>query len=283
MRPELAWDWQPWVAVCLALAAYGYFRGLKRLHSGRRSRVFGPWRIATFCTGIAVLVVALLSPLSSLDDQLFSAHMVQHLLLMLVAPPLLVYSRPVVAWMRALPDPTRRAVAGMWSGRRGLQHGISRLMRPLTVWLLASAALWFWHIPAAYRWALTSDAVHTLEHACFFVTSLMFWSVVIEPYGRRHTDYGLCLLFVAAFSVEMNMLGAIITFASRPLYTDPTALLPWGFSPLDDQQLAGLLMWVPVGVVHLGTLALLFLGWMKQAEEQARSEVSRLFAPTGGN
>ena len=278
MTPDLAWDWQPWVAVSLGIACYGYLRGLRHLERQRRRRIFGPWRVTSFCTGIAVLVVALLSPLSSLDDQLFSAHMVQHLLLMLVAPPLLVYSRPIMAWMCALPAPARRAVGGVWGGSRNLQRGVTGLMHPLSVWVLASAALWFWHSPTPYRWALGNEGVHSLEHACFFVTSLMFWSVVIEPYGRRHTDYGLCLLFVAAFSVQMGMLGAILTFASRALYTEPTALLPWGLSPLQDQQLAGVVMWVPVGLIHLSTMAALFLAWLRHAERRAQSSVARLLA-----
>lgn len=282
MTPDLSWDLQPWVIVSLAAACFGYGRGLLRLPQTRRGHIFGPWRVASFLAGMLVLVVALLSPLSSLDDQLFSAHMAQHLLLMLAAPPLLVYSRPIMAWMCALPHGGRRAVAGLWSGRRSLQRGTALLMNPLSVWVLASAALWFWHLPLPFRWALHNEGIHTLEHACFFLSSLMFWSVVIEPYGRRHTDYGFCLLFVATFSVQMGMLGAIVTFASRPLYTDAAALLPWGFSPLEDQQLAGVVMWVPVGLVHLSTMAILFLAWLKHAEQRAQASVARLLASPGG-
>lgn len=278
MTPELTWDLQPWVIASLALACFGYACGLVQLPQERRRRIFSAWRIVSFCAGIAVLVVALLSPLSSLDDQLFSAHMAQHLLLMLVAPPLLVYSRPIMAWMCALPTGARRAVAGQWSQRRSLQNSAALLMRPLWVWVLASAVLWFWHLPAPYRWAAAHAGVHVLEHFLLFTTSLMFWSVVIEPYGRRHRAYGLCILFVAAFSVQMGMLGAILTFASHPLYTGPATQLPWGFSPLEDQQLAGVVMWVPVGLVHLSTLAILFLAWLQHAERRAQASVARLLA-----
>jgi len=278
MTPDLSWDLQPWVILSLAAAGIGYGLGLAKLSAKRRDHIFGPWRIASFCAGILVLVIALLSPLSSLDDQLFSAHMAQHLLLMLVAPPLLVYSRPIMAWMCALPAGGRRAVSGLWSRRRGLQRGTAVLMNPLSVWVLASATLWFWHLPAPYRWAAQSEGIHTLEHFLLFATSLMFWSVVIEPYGRRHTDYGLCLLFVAAFSVQMGMLGAILTFASHPLYIAATATLPWSFSPLEDQQLAGVVMWVPVGLIHLSTMAILFLAWLRHAELRAQASVARLLA-----
>ena len=282
MTPDLSWDLQPWVILSLVVAASGYALGLRRLPKERRGHIFGPWRVASFFAGMLILVAALLSPLSSLDDQLFSAHMAQHLLLMLVAPPLLVYSRPVMAWMCALPGGARRAVAGVWSRRRSLQRGVGLLMNPLSVWMLASATLWFWHLPGPYRWAAEHEGVHVLEHFLLFATSLMFWSVVIEPYGRRHSAYGLCLLFVAAFSVQMGMLGAILTFASRPLYSDPAAPLPWGFSPLEDQQLAGVVMWVPVGLVHLSTMAILFLAWLKHAEQRAQASVARLLASPGG-
>ena len=278
MTPDLSWDLQPWVIVSLLIACCGYARGLARLPEERRGRIFGPWRIASFCAGIAVLVIALLSPLSSLDDQLFSAHMAQHLLLMLVAPPLLVYSRPIMAWMCALPAGGRRWVAGLWSRRRGLQRGTALLMNPLSVWVSASATLWFWHLPGPYRWASQNAGDHTLEHFLLFASSLMFWSVVIEPYGRRHTAYGLCLMFVAAFSVQMGMLGAILTFASHPFYISATSPLPWGFTPLQDQQLAGVVMWVPVGLVHLSTMAILFLAWLKHAEQRAAASVARLLA-----
>lgn len=278
MTPALDWDWQPWVMLSLAAACFGYLRGLMRLSQRRRDHVFGSRRVAAFAAGIATLVTALLSPLSSLDDQLFSAHMAQHLLLMLVAPPLLVYSRPLMAWMCALPPGGRRWIAGLWTGRRGLQYAAALLMHPLTVWLLASATLWFWHLPAPYRWALDDESVHVLEHFLLFATSLMFWSVVIAPYGRRFTAYGPCLLFVAAFSVQMGMLGAVLTFASHPLYMDPRTRLPWGLDPLEDQQLAGIVMWVPVGLVHLSTLAVLFLAWLKQAEQRAAASVARLLA-----
>ena len=280
--PDLHWDWQPWVVLSLILASWAYLRGLRRLQSGKRARIFGPWRVSGFFAGIAVLVVALLSPLSSLDDQLFSAHMAQHLLLMLVAPPLLVSARPVMGWMCALPAPARRAVGGAWSGSRALQRALRLLMHPLPVWGLGSAVLWFWHMPGPYHWAIASEPVHTLEHLLLFATSLMFWSLVIEPYGRRHTDYGLCLLFVVSFSVQMGMLGAVLTFASHPLYFAASASLPWGITPLEDQQLAGVVMWVPVGLVHLSTMALLFLAWMRQAERQAQSEVAHLLTSPGG-
>jgi cytochrome c oxidase assembly factor CtaG len=142
-------------------------------------------------------------------------------------------------------------------------------MSPIFVWLLCSAALWFWHLPGPYGWALGSESVHACEHVCFFVTSLMFWSLVLEPLGRRRMNYGSTLLFVATFGVQTGLLGALLTFAGRPLYAAHlSTTASWGLTPLEDQQLAGLIMWIPASLIHLTTLSVLFVVWMRTAERQ---------------
>ena len=147
---------------------------------------------------------------------------------------------------------------------------VQTLMCPLIVWILCSAVLWFWHLPGPYGWALESASVHALEHACFFLTSLMFWSLVLQPLGRRRMEYGETLLFVATFGVQNGLLGALLTFAGRPLYVAylPTTAV-WGLTPLEDQQLAGLIMWIPASLIHLTTLGVLFVIWLNAAERQA--------------
>jgi len=266
---QLGWNWDPWILTMLALAVLGYIRGLSRMNKAVRSRIFGWARSAAFAAGVATLFAALISPLDALDDQLFSAHMVQHLVLMMVAPPLLVAGRPGMAWLWAFRLSTRRALGRFWvrTGLRALAHA---LMAPIVVWLLCTAALWFWHLPGPYGWALASEPVHALEHTCFFLTSLMFWSLVLEPLSRRRLDYGTALLFVATFGVQNGLLGALLTFAGRPLYV---AYLPttaaWGLTPLEDQQLSGLIMWIPASLIHLVTLGVLFVAWMHAAERRA--------------
>jgi cytochrome c oxidase assembly factor CtaG len=270
------WDWQPWVLACLGTASGFYVAGLLRLDSSKRRRMFGTWRVAAFAAGMLTLGAALMSPLDSIADRSFAGHMLQHLLLMVVAAPLLVASRPALAWMCAFPTRGRVAIGRFWS-RSGLDGTFGFLMHPLCVWLLSSAVLWFWHLPRPYDAALAHEGLHDFEHLCLFATSLMFWSLVVEPYGRRHLDYGACMLFVAAFSVQMGLLGAVLTFAGRPLYAAYAQLTPaWGLSPLKDQQLAGLLMWIPVSFIHLGTLAVLFLAWLKDAELRADAVSARL-------
>jgi putative membrane protein len=266
---SLQWNWNPWILASLALAAFGYLRGLRRMNSAARSKIFGGLRYAAFAAGIGTLFAALISPFDTLDDQLFSAHMVQHLVLLLIAPPLLVVGRPALACLWAFPLPVRRALGRIWL-RSGLQRAVHTLMSPIFVWILCSVILWFWHLPAPYGWALGNESVHAFEHVCFFVSSLMFWSLVLEPLGRRRMDYGSTLLFVATFGVQNGLLGALLTFAGRPLYpAHLSTTAAWGLTPLEDQQLAGLIMWIPASLIHLTTLGVLFVVWMKMAERRA--------------
>jgi cytochrome c oxidase assembly factor CtaG len=265
---QLGWNWNPWILASLAIAVFGYVRGLRRMNSAVLCRIFGGLRYAAFAAGIVTLFTALISPFDTLDDQLFSAHMVQHLVLLMIAPPLLIFGRPALACLWAFPLTARRAIGRVWI-RSGLKHAVHVLMSPIFVWLLCSAVLWFWHLPGPYGWALGSESVHAFEHVCFFVTSLMFWSLVLKPVGRRRMDYGSTLLFVATFGVQTGLLGALLTFAGHPLYAAHlSTTAAWGLIPLEDQQLAGLIMWIPASLIHLTTLSVLFVVWMRTAERQ---------------
>jgi cytochrome c oxidase assembly factor CtaG len=266
---SLGWNWDPCILASLMLAVLGYLCGLSRLNRVLRARSFGWMRALAFGAGIAALFLVLLSPFDALDDQLFSAHMVQHLVLLMVAPPLLISGRPGLVTLWAFPLGWRRGISRIWR-RTGLRRLAHWLMSPLFVWMLCSSILWFWHLPGPYGWALESEYVHALEHICFLLSSLMFWSVVLEPLGRRRLDYGSTLLFVATFGLQNGLLGALLTFSGRPLYA---AYLPttaaWGLTPLEDQQLAGLIMWIPASLIHLTTLFVLFVAWMRTAERRA--------------
>jgi cytochrome c oxidase assembly factor CtaG len=240
------------------------------MNRAARWKIFGGLRYAAFAAGIGILFAALISPFDALDDQLFSAHMVQHLVLLLIAPPLLIFGRPALACLWAFPLRARRALGRFWL-RSGLQLAAHTLMSPIFVWILGSVILWFWHLPAPYGWALGNESVHAFEHVCFFVSSLMFWSLVLEPMGRRRMDYASTLLFVATFGVQNGLLGALLTFAGRPLYAAHlSTTAAWGLTPLQDQQLAGLIMWIPASLIHLTTLGILFVVWMQVAERRAR-------------
>lgn len=269
-----AWVWEPWVLAALALACIGYAAGVARLRRERRMQLLASGRAWAFAAGIATLVLALVSPLDALADTLFCAHMSQHLLLMMVAPPLLVWSRPVLVWLWAFPLAQRRRI-GRWWRRSRWQRAHAVLMQPVAMWLLATLALWIWHAPGPYDLALRSEGVHAFEHLCFFATSLGFWTLVSQPYGQRR-GFGVALAMVGTFALHNGLLGALLTFANAPLYRHHIDIGgAFGLSPLEDQQLAGLIMWVPASLIHLATLSALFIGWMSRAPAWRAQEIGK--------
>lgn len=266
---HLSWTFDPLTVSLLLLSTFAYAFGLVRIHRAQRGAILGPQRIASFCAGTMMLVLALLSPLDQLADSYFSAHMSQHLLLMLGAPPLLVAAHPMIAWLWCFPPGRRKQLSRWWAGRGPVRRIIGVLLHPATVWTGASLALWFWHMPRPYAWALANESVHAFEHACFFFTSLAFWYLLFEPRGRAAVmGYAGAIVFGLTFGMQNGFLGAILTFAPRPLYSAYQASAPaglFGLSALEDQQLAGILMWVPTGIVHLGLLLSLLAGWLAEA------------------
>ena len=229
----LHWNFEAWVAISLAIATLAYARGWRRV----RGRAIGRVEVFCFAAGILSLILALESPLDTLGEDLFSAHMAQHLTLMLVAAPLFVRARPLIAFLWAMPRGLRRWLGRWWGGAVGRVFAV--LTSPVSVWLWFCGLFVFWHIPGPYNWALRHEPVHVLEHLCFFVSAFAFWSVVIEPSGKRRLDYGASLLFVATAAVLSGLPGALMVLTSRPLYPVHAAgVARWGLSLIDDQQLA---------------------------------------------
>lgn len=266
-----AWSMEPWVVVPIAGLALGYGLGLRRLHrevGGRRGIGRGP--AAAFAGAIAVLVLALMSPLDVVAADLFSVHMAQHLLLMLAAAPLLVMGRVPLVLLWALPRRARRRVARAWE-RSLFARQVGFLTRPFVAWALFIGVFVFWHVPRAYGWALHDEGVHALEHLSFLFSALAFWNLVIEPRGRRRLGYGAGVLYVATTAVLSGLPGALMILTPRPFYSLHAAgAAAWGMTLIEDQQLAGLLMWIPAGGVYIAAIAWLFLRWLAQAERRQR-------------
>lgn len=261
-----AWTFDPALVTGLLLTAGVYVRGVVRL--GRRiTGVDRAVRVASFSAGLVVVAVALVSPLDALASTLFSAHMVQHLLLMLVAAPLLVYARPTAALVAGLPAGGRDAARAAGSGPL---RGIGRaLTRPFVVWALGALALWAWHMPSLYEAALDHHVLHVAEHASFLGTALLFWGVVLSSGARRGAARPVAALLVFAAGVQGTALGAVLIFASTPLYPahDAGAAL-WSRSPLADQQLAGAFMWGIPAVVYVVTVGWLLFRWFAEMDEE---------------
>lgn len=258
------WQWNPewWLLLLLALSAFGYALGLLRLwrHAGR-GRGVAPYQAWAFAGGWLALVVALVSPLDPLGGRLFSAHMVQHELMMVISAPLLVIARPLGTWTWALSPPQRRILGRLFQ-RRGWQGFWGAMTDPLVAWALHALALWAWHVPMAFNAALGHEGLHILQHASFLVTALFFWWAVLghDPRGRYGVGHSAAYLFTTM--LHTGALGALLTLAPTPWYS---AYLPHttalGIDPLEDQQLGGLVMWVPAGLAYV-IAALAVLGRM---------------------
>jgi cytochrome c oxidase assembly factor CtaG/cytochrome c2 len=273
---DLDWTWNPWILASLGLASAWYAAGLLRM--SRRdgaARVIAPRQAIGFAAGMAILFAALVSPVHEMSEQLLSAHMVQHLLLMFAAPPLLVYGRPVIAFLWAFPPGGRKRVGRWWSGL-GLGRLFEALMHPFLVWVLYCGSFVTWHLPRLYEWALRDENVHTAEHLCFFVTSLMFWSLVIEFSERRRLGYGATLLLIVHTAILSGLPGALIALAPRPIYPAYAGgVAAWGMTLMQDQQLAGVIMWIPAGLAYLAAAAFVFVRWLEDADRHTPRSLRR--------
>jgi cytochrome c oxidase assembly factor CtaG len=240
-----AWNLEPAVLAPLAVAAGVYLVGWAVL-ARRMPERFGAARAAAFLGGLAALAVAVCSPVDALATHLLQAHMIQHLLLMVVAPPLLWLGAPVAPLLLGLPRPARRAIAAGLAARP-LRPLLRALGDPRAAWLLFIAAFWLWHVPALYELALRSDVWHHVEHACFFATALGFWRPVISAWpARRAWPEWAMILFLLLVEAQNTLLSAILTFSDRVIYPFYGASgRPGGLSALEDQALAGVIMWVP--------------------------------------
>jgi cytochrome c oxidase assembly factor CtaG/cytochrome c2 len=268
---HLLTEWSDNVAlwVSLIVGTGWYAIGAARLYRrGQSGGPIGAAHVTAFAAGMAILFIVLVSPFDAIADDLFWVHMVQHLALLLVAAPLIVMGRPALAYLWAFGPAARKRVGWMWKGF-GFRKGIGVLMHPILVWLLFCGAFVVWHFPGPYQWALGNEDVHTLEHLTFFVTALMFWSLVIEPSGIRRLDYGPTLVFIVTAAVISGLPGALIALAPRPLYPAHAAGdAAWGLTLLEDQQLAGIVMWIPGGLVYLIAAGWVFLKWLQRDQDR---------------
>lgn len=258
------WTWDPWIVVPLALALILFASGWLRLRA-RSARATSRLDRQAWLFGLGWLVLAgaVLSPLHELGERSFAAHMFEHELLMLVAAPLLVLAHPLPTMLWAFPAAARRGIGA--AVRFAPVAATTRAFTaPIPATLLQAAALWLWHAPALFDRALGSDAWHASQHLCFLVTGLLFWSAMFA----QATPRGVAVLCLFATSLVSGALGALMAFALSPWYARYAGLrmAPLGLSPIEDQQLAGMLMWVPGGLVHAGAAFVLVHALMRDAE-----------------
>jgi putative membrane protein len=242
-----AWTFDPWVNAPLLIALVWFSVGFLRLR--RRSRVVSAHRASVFwfLAGWLMLVTALVTPLHEAGERSFAAHMMEHELLMLIAAPLLVMSRPLGIALWAFPHRVRRGLA-VSSGGIGSAWRI--LTAPVVATVLQAVALWLWHAPRLFDLALAQPGWHIAQHLSFLCTALLFWWAMLQGMGKSRVWLAVgCLFFTALVS---GALGALMAFSASPWYSGyaSSGLDAFGLSPAEDQQLAGLLMWIPGGLVH---------------------------------
>ena len=266
--------------MAVVVVGWAYGRGLRRLWArAGAGRVTRPWRALCFGAGLATVVVALVPPLERLAGERLWAHMVQHVTLVAVAAPLLVLGNPMATLPWALPADWRGRVSPV--GRR-LSFGHATHYGALAgvAFGLHTLALWAWHVPGPHEAALRSEFLHALEHASLFATALFFWWVVVGSGRRSLYAPGVLVTFAAA--LQGSALGALMTLAASPWY--PSYAGGSGLTRLEDQQVAGVVMWGPCGAIYTLAGVLLFAAWIRRPESGVRAGARSLSscAPTPG-
>jgi cytochrome c oxidase assembly factor CtaG len=271
--------WQAWnldiqYLVPLALMAFFYLRGLSRWTE--RSREHSHWRTASYLGGLALLALIYESPLDRLGEHHFSMHMIQHSIAMMIVPPLIYLGAPTVPVLRGLPRGFRRHVV-----EPAINHPVTRavwnfLTFPVVTIVIFTLTQWMWHLmPGWYDSALNDDRIHDLQHITFLAVAMLFWWNMVDPKPRRsRIPIGFRILYLYGAMVPKHFLAAMITFADTvfyPTYERVHLFLPG--TPLEDQQMAGLLLWVPFGeMINLTVAAIIFMIWWRQSDVQQREE-----------
>jgi cytochrome c oxidase assembly factor CtaG len=240
------------LASSLVLAIGFYAVGVTRLwRSAGYGRGVRPLEALAYTAGCAALAIALSPPLDEWSERWFAVHMVQHELLMVVAAPLIAVGASVVGMLWAIPSRVRHAIVSTVQ-RTPLPALWRTMTAPAVAFVLYGFALWIWHMPALYDDALEHEAVHVIQHLCFFGTAVLFWWGIVH--GRQgRLGYGAAVVYLFATAVHGGVLGALMTVSPRVWYAPYLVDHPTGLTPLEDQQLAGLLMWVPMGGVYFAT------------------------------
>jgi cytochrome c oxidase assembly factor CtaG len=251
LRLAWAWDWRPAVLLPVGALAALYLQGWWRLRRSPRTRSAAPgWRLAVYLLGLGGIVLALCSPLELLAELSFTAHMVQHQLLMMVAAPLLLVGAPSPLILWALPPRLRRRVGALVTRPGPIRRVLGTLTWMPVAGVLYTATLWGWHHPVAYEAALRYPVLHDIEHLTFFGTAVLFWWPVVNPAPRLHrlgtgVMYGARIGYLILATAQNTLLGAVLGLSERVFYPSYTAaprlLMDWG--PVDDQAFGGGVMW----------------------------------------
>ena len=247
-----SWSFPPAATFAIVLSALVYVRGWWLL---RRAGVpfLPPWRAVAFLSGLCSIWVALASPVDVLNEFILTAHMLQHMLLMMVAPPLILLGAPLIPLVRGLPNLATREFIGPLLNWSVAERMGRTLTHPVVATLLMGVGMFAWHTPSLYELALRSSSWHETEHACFFLTALIFWWPVVLPWpGRAQWPRWAMIPYLLVADLQNTALSATLTFSDRVLYPSYSAVPRLiGLSPLEDQIAAGAFMWVAGSLVFV--------------------------------
>lgn len=270
-HPDLpGWSFEPWALVPLLLSLALYLAGLARLWArAEHSMPTVRRNAALFLFGWLTLTAATISPLHEGGEHSFTLHMIEHEVIMLVAAPLMALSRPLGVMLWALPARGRVGLSN-WARGGAVGWAWRHASAPVAATIIQVAVIWLWHAPVLFEQALRHDGWHVVQHICFLFSALLFWWAML--FGRAgRAGFGVSALCLFVTSLAEGALGALMTFSISPWYADYAAMGMGllGLTPEEDQQLAGLVMWIPGGMIHAGAALILLVRWL----ERSRSAV----------
>lgn len=291
----LSWDLRIEVILVLLSAAALFTVGWRRLR--KRSTVRSDigrlqagalWRPVVYVSGLIILGIALMSPIDVLASQLFTMHMVQHVLLVMLVPPLLLVANPLPFSLWALPARLRLRAGALLSRQSSFRKYLTKATGAGIVWMVFVIVYWGWHDPRAYDLALRNAFVHDIEHITFFVVSVLFWWHALGAGPRIHRPMSQVMRFAYLLSaIPISMVaGVAISFANEPIYEFYEAMPRlWGLSVMDDQRIAGVIMWVVGSMMFMAAALIIAARWLQREEgkpalpEDAWASDKALFAP----
>ena len=270
------WDWRLEIVAVLAVLGVLYTTGWWRLRRrSRLDRLATRKRLAAYLAGLAVLAISLMSPVDILGGQLFYMHMIQHMLTMMVAVPLILLANPFPFMLWGMPSGVRRPVSGLFARRSLVRRGLTAATKPGIVFLAYFTIYLGWHDPTLYNLALRRDWVHDVQHITFFVVAVLFWWLVIGAAPRLHRLPLWARIGMLIGAVPPTMIaGVTIAFAGQVLYTYyETVPRIWGVTALQDQMLAGVIMWIPGSMMFILAALILVAGLLKGRDGDAPDAV----------
>lgn len=266
-----SWNWRIEILLPLLIGGVLFSLGWGRLRARSQRRLATLWRLVSFWVGLLILILALMSGIDILGGQLFFMHMIQHILLIMFAPPLIFLANPFPFILWGLPPTLRMQVGALFVRESAFRRLLASATHLALIWFLFLAILVGWHDPVAYNLALRSSWVHDLEHLSFYITAMLFWWQIVGAGPRIHARNSAMLrvIFLLLSIPPSVAIGGLLSFVNTPIYSHYTQVPRiWGISVMLDQQIAGVIMWIPSSMMYLIAILVILAGVLGQEEKK---------------